>query len=174
VTKENKIKNLTLTEIKKQAKKLDAQTEHEILVGEDVYKVKIDNVFRRTKQNQLLDDLVAFFSEGNERVELLDLATPYTTLLLIKHFTSIEVSDNIDEALEMLDILIDLELLGAILNLMPEQEVLDMYELLNATVNRMKENMVELEDETKRLSEVVENDEVKEMLLNGTRDKEPK
>ena len=174
MTKENKIKNLTLTEIKKQAKKLDAQTEHEILVGEDVYKVKIDNVFRRTKQNQLLDDLVAFFSEGNERVELLDLATPYTTLLLIKHFTSIEVSDNIDEALEMLDILIDLELLGAILNLMPEQEVLDMYELLNATVNRMKENMVELEDETKRLSEVVENDEVKEMLLNGTRDKEPK
>src|SRR6185312_4955349 len=141
---ENKnMKNLNLTEMKKQVKKLDKQTEHPVLIGEDLYKIKIDDVFRKTKQYKLLDDLVEFFEEGNNRVEILELATPYTTLLFIKYFTSVEVSDDIDEALELLDILIDLDVLNQILNLMPEQQVIEVYEILSATADRMKENIAE-------------------------------
>lgn len=155
---ENKnIKNLTLTELKKQAKKLDGQTEHQIPVNGDVYKVKIDDVFRKTKQYALLDDLVAFFDEGNNRTELLDVATPYTTLLFIKHFTSVEVSDDIDEAIELLNIMIDLDVLNAILNAMPEEEVVKVYEILSATADRMRENIAETLQEIERVKDQVEN-----------------
>lgn len=161
------VKNLTITELKKKNKELDSQTEHEIKIGEDVYKIKIDDVFRQTKQHKVLDDLIDFFNEGNSRIELLDLATPYTTLLMIKHFTSLEVSDDIDKALDLLEVLIDLDILGQIVNLMPESEVTKMYEVLSATVNRMNENLTELEEEAKSLSQMVENPELKEMLENG-------
>lgn len=154
---ENKnVKNLTLTEMKKQAKKLGKQTEHEILVGENIYKFKVDDVFRKTKQYKLLDDLVEFFSVVNVRAELLELVTPYTTLLLIKHFTSIEVSDDIDEAIDTLDVLIDLELLNKILNLLPEQQVIEVYEILSATLERMNENVKESLEESDKKEEVLE------------------
>lgn len=167
----NKVKNLSLTEIKKQAKKLDKKTEYEIAVGDEIYKIKIDDVFTKTKQNLILEDLVTLFEEGYNRKELLHLATPYVMLLLIKHFTSIEVSDDIDEALELLNALIDLEVLDTILNLMPEKEVINVYELVKVTTDRMKENMDEAKSEMERLSETVENDEVKDLFLNGKGDK---
>lgn len=167
----NKVKNLTLNEIKKQVKKLDSQTEYEIYVGDGVYKVKIDDIFKKTKQSRVLDDLATFLSEGNNRMELMELITPYVSLLMIKHFTNIEVSDDIDEALELMNAMIDLELVSKILNLMPENEVISMYELLQLTVNRMKENIEESEAEADRLSEIVENDIVKEKLLNGEKSK---
>jgi F0F1-type ATP synthase alpha subunit len=160
-------KNLNLTNLKKEVKKLTSQTEHVIKINENDYKVKIDDKFLKTKQHALLDDLVEFFNEGNNRIELLDVATPYTTLLFIKHFTSIDVSDNVDEALEVLDVLINLDLLGHILNLMPEQEVVKVYELITVTVDRMKENIDETAEEASRLSELVENKELKEALING-------
>ncbi len=161
------IKNLTITELKKKSKELGVQTEHTIDIGGDTYKFKIDNIFRQTKQHQLMEDLISFFDEGNNRNEILDLATPYITLLLIKHFTSLEIPDDIDGAIDMLNVFTDLEILGDILNLMPTDEVVKMYELLQATVARMNENMLETEKETKMLSEVVENDALKEILKNG-------
>jgi len=161
------IKNLTLAELKKQSKKLDEKKEEKVVVGDTVYKFQIDQNFRKTKQYALLDDLVAFFNEGNKRVELLDLATPYVSLLFIKHFTSIEVSDDVDEAIELLNVMIDLDLLTQILNLMPEQEVLQVYEILSSTTERMKGNIEETLAEIEKIREQVENDEVKALIDNG-------
>jgi hypothetical protein len=139
--KKSNIKNLTLGEMKKQVKKLEARTDHEVKVGEDVYKVSIDNVFIKTKQYALLDDMVHFLKESSDNPDILDYATPYTTLLMVKHFTSIEVSDNIDEAIELLNILIDLDLLNQVLNLLPEDEIVKMYEILSSTTKRMTESV---------------------------------
>lgn len=162
-----KVLDFTPAAMNKEAKKLDKQTAHPIAVGENLYNVKIDNVFRKTKQHKLLDDLVEFFDASNSNVELLELTTPYTTLLFIKHFTNIDVSDNIDEALETLGVLIDLDVLNNVLNSMPEDQVIEVYEILNSTVSRMKENMIEAGQEAERLSETVENIELKEMLKDG-------
>src|SRR5690606_19448145 len=106
--KAKKVKNLTLTELRKQDRALNSQTEHTIFIGDSEYKFKVDNFFRQTKQHRAMEDLIEFFNEGNKRVDLLDLATPYTSLLLIKYFTSIEVSDDIDEAVDLLSVLVDL------------------------------------------------------------------
>lgn len=168
----NKVKNLTLAEMKRQNKKLDEKTEHLIYVNDDEYSVKIDATFRKSKQQKLLDDLIDFFNEGNNDVDLLDMATPYTSLLLIKHFTNVYIPDEIDKALEVLEALIDLELIAEILNLMPEDEVFKVYELLSETVNRMRENIAEADEETRKLAEKVENPVLKEMLLNESEQSE--
>lgn len=177
-----KAKNLTITELKKQNKALDAQTEHTIVVkiqkgldeetGKPLfdlvpYKIKIDNVFRKTKQHKLLEDLMFFMNEGNKRLELLDVATPYITLLLIKHFTNLDIPDDIDEAIEVMNVLLDLDIFSEIVNLMPENEVIKMYETLNASIERMNLNIEEMLKESEKVLEKVENKEIKELLQDG-------
>lgn len=177
-----KAKNLTITELKKQNKVLDAQTEHTIVVkiqkgldeetGEPLfdlvpYKIKIDNVFRKTKQHKLLEDLMLFINESNKRLEILDVATPYITLLLIKHFTNLDIPDDIDEAIEVMNILIDLDIFSEIVNLMPENEVIKMYETLNASIERMNLNIEEMLKESEKVLEKIENKEIKELLQDG-------
>lgn len=177
-----KAKNLTITELKKQNKVLDAQTEHTIVVkiqkgldeetGEPLfdlvpYKIKIDNVFRKTKQHKLLEDLMLFINESNKRLEILDVATPYITLLLIKHFTNLDIPDDIDEAIEVMNILIDLDIFSEIVNLMPENEVIKMYETLNASIERMNLSIEEMLKESEKVLEKIENKEIKELLQDG-------
>lgn len=182
-----KAKNLTITELKKQNKVLDAQTEHTIVVkiqkgldeetGEPLfdlvpYKIKIDNVFRKTKQHKLLEDLILFLNESNNRLELLDVATPYITLLLIKHFTNLDIPDDIDEAIEIMNVLLDLDIFAEIVNLMPENEVIKMYETLNASIERMNLNIEEMLKESEKVLEKVENKEIKELLQDGEKKSE--
>lgn len=177
-----KAKNLTITELKKQNRVLDTQTEHTIVVkiqkgldeetGEPLfdlvpYKIKIDNVFRKTKQHKLLEDLMFFINESNKRLELLDVATPYITLLLIKHFTNLDIPDDINEAIEVMNILIDLDIFSEIVNLMPENEVIKMYETLNVSVERMNLNIEEMLKESEKVLEKIENKEIKELLQDG-------
>lgn len=166
-TTNKKVKNLTVTELKKKSKELGSQTEHTIKVGDDEYKIKIDDTFRQTKQHKVMEDLIDFLNEGNSRLELLEVATPYTSLLLIKHFTSLEVPNDIDGAIEVLNALVDLGILGEILNLMPEQEVVKIYETLSASVDRMNKNIEEMREEARKLADKLENKEVKELLEDG-------
>lgn len=162
MTKENKkIKNLNLAEMKKQDKKLDAQKEEFITIGDDVYKVLIDEQFRNTKKNKVLDDLIKFFEAGYKDERLYTIATPYTSLLLIKHFTSLDIPDDIEEAMIFLELLIDLKILEKILTAMPEDQVVEMYETLTDTMNQISENMIKSNAEAKELLGMVENEEVK-------------
>lgn len=166
-SQENKAKNLTLTELRKQDKALNEQTEHTINVNGVDYKIKIDNVFRKTKQHKLLDDLIKFMDEGRNNEELLDFSSSYTTLLLIKHFTSLEIPDDIDNAIIAMNALIDLDIFDEIINLMPEKEVVKVYELLAMAVKRIDENIDEMIEEASKVTEKIENKEVKELLQNG-------
>lgn len=161
-----KIKKLTPAELKKQNKKLDGQYEVNIVLDGDVYKINIDEHFRKTKIFKLMDDLVEFFNQANKvgDASMLELATPYSTLLIIKHFTDIEISDNIDEALTMLDVMIDLECLDKIVNAMPENEVEKVYEMLANMMRNMERNLEEAEKEAEKLKNQVENQEVKDMI----------
>jgi hypothetical protein len=160
-------KKLTLNELKKEDKKLNGQDEVSININGTDYKLSVDTVFRMTKKAQLLNDMVELFEEGRNRLELFDMATPYLSLLILKHFTSLDVPDDIDEALVMLRVLIDLDILGKLINILPEQEVTSVFELVTESVNNMRMNLEELEKEAERLSEQIENQELKEMLENG-------
>lgn len=163
----NDIKKLTLAEIAKQSRELDKQEEFVVAINGVNYKLTHDSIFRKTKQHALLDDLIAFFNASSMRDELYEMATPYTALLILKHFTSLEVSEDIDEALALLQVLIDLEALDKLLNNLPEEEVVKVYELIAVTVDNLQSNIEDSEKEAFVLSEQIQNEEVKEWVENG-------
>jgi spermidine/putrescine-binding protein len=158
------IKNLTSTELKKQNKVLDEQRAFNVTVGDTVYKLSHDIKFRQSKKNALLDDMVAFFQEATKNIEILELSTPYVTLLVLKHFTSLEVSENVDEALELLNVLVDLGLLNQIVVELPEDQLAEVFEMVTKAVTAMSDNLADAQEEIEKLNEQVENDVVKEMI----------
>lgn len=161
------IKNLTSSALKKENKALDGKREFEVEINGAKYKLTHDITFRKTKQANLMDDVIAFFSEGMKRPEILELATPYTALMIIKYFTSLDISDDISEALETLDVLVDLEILEKIIVELPEDEITKIYQLLDKTVKNMNETLEEAEQDAKELATKIENNELKDMISNG-------
>ena len=152
--------------LKEQVAKLDAVQEFTVKIGEDDFLLTHDITFRKSKQHKLLDDMVEFFNEGGRNnIAYLDLATPYTALLIIKHFTSLEVSDDVEEALELLNVLVDLEALDKILNALPEDQVTKVYELLTSTIENFRNNLEEAEKEAEALA--LENADVLGIETDG-------
>lgn len=161
---QNKIKNLNPTAIKREHKKLKEQGEFFITVNGEEYRVTHDEKFLNSKIHMVLDDLILLFNEGRHRNELMEVATPYTTLLIIKHFTSIEVSDDIDEALETMTALIDLELVDKIINALPEAEVVRMYEKISTVMTNVKSTLEDGELEVRELEKDLQTEQAKKML----------
>ncbi|PGO60720.1 hypothetical protein [Priestia megaterium] len=159
---------LTFEGLKEEVKVLDEVQEFTVKINESDYILTHDVVFRKTKQQKLLEDMLRFFSEVTEdNVEVLDYATPYTALLIIKHFTSLDVPDEIDEALALLEVLVDLDALAKIVNALPEDEVVKVYELLNTALDGIRENMEEAEKEAEAIADQLENEEVKELITGN-------
>lgn len=169
VQKDNKKnKKLSIVEINKQNKKLDKVRDFTVTVGDIEYDVTHDIIFRKTKQHLLLDNMVDFFNAGSERIELLNMATPYTALLILKHFTSLEVPDDINEAVILLKVLIDLDVLDAVLAELPEEETTKIFELLTQTVEGFKATLEDANKEAKEdaenLLEQIDNDVLKKII----------
>ncbi|SDX95777.1 hypothetical protein [Thermoactinomyces sp. DSM 45892] len=162
----SEIKRLTSHELKKQDKKLEGTYPVDLVINETVYEIIVDEHFRKSKIFQLLDDMIRFYNEANKplNASLLELSTPYSTLLIIKHFTDFEVSDDINEALAVLNLLIDLDLLDKILNAMPEQEITKVYEMLSQMLTNMQVNLEEAEKQADELGKQVANSEVKTLV----------
>ncbi|AGI11809.1 hypothetical protein X915_gp229 [Bacillus phage vB_BanS-Tsamsa] len=167
MAKEKKIKHLTLAEMKKQDKVLSETKEEFITINDTVYKVEIDVHFRQSKRNKVLDDLIKFFEAGRNDEKLYSIATPYTSLLMVKHFTSLDVPDDIEEALDYLQVLLDLGVLGTIVNAMPDDQIVDLYEKLTETINEISENMSKSVAEANEILDSIENPEVRALMENG-------
>ncbi|MCY8549296.1 hypothetical protein MOD25_05165 [Bacillus haynesii] len=157
-------RKLTTTAIKKEAKKLKDVQEFVVTVGDENYTLTYDVIFRKTKQQNLLDDLIKFYDAIRNRPEVFELATPYTSLLIIKHFTSLEVPDDVDQALDFLELLIDLDLLVNILNALPEDQLTKVYELLTQTVDQIRINIEKMDEEAQEAYDQIQNGELKELI----------
>lgn len=159
------IKQLSPAVLKEQVLKLEEKQTFVVTIGEEDFEMTHDVFFRKTKMHKVLDDMVEFFNEGGKKIEILDLATPYTALLILKHFTSLEIPEDIDESLTFLEVLIDLEALDKILNALPEDEVSKVYKLLTQTIEAFKEGLDEADKEAEALS--LENAEVLGIGVDG-------
>lgn len=170
VLKSPSIKKLTLNELKKESKKLDEQREVLVNIGGSDYIISYDLVFRKTKQRAVLEDMLYFFKEiGAENIDQLEMASAYTSLLIIKHFTSLDVPDAIDEALIMLNLLIDMDSLGNILVELPEDEIVKIYDLLTKTVETLNDNIKMGAKEAELVEEEIQNKELLE-FADGDRE----
>lgn len=155
------LKKLTPAELKKQVKKLDAVEEFVVTIDGEDYKLTHDTVFRITKQQKVLEDMMKYFSEINEdNMEMLDYASSYTVLLIIKHFTSLDVPDEIEDAMALLEVLVDLGVLANIVNTLPEEEVVKVYNLLNETLENMDESLKQIEEEAQAMVDEMQNKEL--------------
>lgn len=159
------VKKLTVSALKKQGKKFDEKGEMSVTIGGVDYVLNYDLYFRKTKIYALLEDLLDFFQEADNsgRIELFNLATPYTSLLILKHFTSLDVPDDIDEALAILDLLIDYEILDKLLASLPEDELTKTYEILTESIDNIRiqfEEVIESEDR-QEVEELSDNDDNK-------------
>lgn len=170
-----KPKNLTLTEMKKLNRKIDQKEEVTIFIEVDnedgeteslPYTFTYDRRFRKSKQYKVMDDVLKLYESMDEHPELVDMATPYISLMVIKQFTSIQVPDNVTKALEILDILIDLQIFDKILNSLPEDEIIKFYEDIDKSIKKMGERLDDIDAETEKLQNTVEDDLVKKMITD--------
>ncbi|QPK89725.1 hypothetical protein IEN91_04550 [Bacillus velezensis] len=160
-------KKLTSAELVKKNEKLDEVQEFVVNIDGEDYLLTHDVVFRKSKQFLVIDDIIALFEAAQNRIEILDVATAYVSILILKHFTSLDVSDDIDEAIKLLNILVDLGALDKLMNALPEDQVIKMFDLVSEVVKNFEENIVLLEKEAEELSDKVENEEVKGLIESG-------
>lgn len=172
MAKKDNIKQLTPTELAKQAKALEGQQDFVIKVGGQDYKLTHDVKFRQTKRSKLLADMLMFFQQASKDVSILDMATPYTATLILKHFTSIEVPDDIVEAMATMQTLIDLDIINQVLPQLPEDELVSVYELITNTVNNLANNLIDAEEEAVKFAENHGTEEMKALIPESKKSKE--
>jgi hypothetical protein len=140
----SKVKNLNLAALKKEdAKQFNVQRQVEI----KGYTLTVDKVFRTTKITAMLKEMVEKVLDLRTKgvdINQLDF-TSYGMLLTIKHFSSVDVPNTIEEQLRMLEILVDNEFLLPIVESFEETEL----EKIRSAVEKMSENIVTLLEKAK-------------------------
>jgi hypothetical protein len=164
-----KAKKLTLDALNKENKKLDNRVVGKIMVNGSEYEVEYDSVFRTSKQQKVLDDILKFYEQVDTLgTKILDIATPYFVMVIIKHFTSVEVPDSIEDAMDTMSVLIDLEILHEILNMLPEKEVEKVNKLIEDALEIFKANIAEADAELRKMAENGEIKNPKELGLDDS------
>lgn len=134
---------LNLETVKKESVQKFAQILATVQLDGKDYSMMIDTKFSNTKVNALLDDLNKYFAQGMNKTELLDYASTYISLLIMKHFSSIDVPDDIDEALTMMKDLVDLQWFAPIIDAFDENEIVQLFEKIYLAVAQMEQAMTE-------------------------------
>lgn len=135
-------KNLTVSEIKKQDKKTYGE---QIEVEINGYSLKIDKVFRKTKINSLIAEVVEKFEYARQNeFKLVDIFVPYSLLLILKYFTSLSIPDKLEDQLKVMEILIDNNYLEPITEALPQDEINAVFEAMGKigeNINSYLDNM---------------------------------
>ena len=148
-------KPLNLASIRKEDKHFDEQFEIEV----QGYTLKIDKHFRKSKINLLIAELVEKFDYGrahNTPIESIFL--PFSTLLIIRHFTSLQVPEDLEGQVEVLKLLTDNDFLEPILENLPKdqmnivmEEVAKVTQLMNERIDEFANDLKTVELENKQL-----------------------
>lgn len=133
-----KSKKLTVGAIKKENARFDERT----LIFVNGYSLEIDQVFRPTKISMLISEIIDKVENSRiKNYDLMPIFTPYIALLMIKHFTSLEIPDSFDEQLTVMNILVDGEFLTPIYEKLPKDQVEKVYQEINNATDRLTENL---------------------------------
>jgi len=128
----------------------------------DLIDILVDEKFSASKIRSLMTDII------NNRVHITEnkeLQAIYISLLIIKYFTNIEISDDFQKQIQTIEILIDLEVFEDILKSLDKKEI----ELINKTISKTNREMqeffktLELEENKKNimdLDNILKNTEI--------------
>lgn len=138
----SKNKKLTLSEIKKIDAKSFSGKKDVIIKG---YSLTIDEVFRPTKIQELISEFIDKQLYIVENEIQFDQWLEYTLLLMIKHFTSLQIPDSFAEQIATWQLLIDNDLFADIVNNINQEEIKKMFNLIQAATDvpdRLAEEIV--------------------------------
>lgn len=147
---ENK-KKLTVTAVKKHNKKFRDQME--IIVGDEYY-LMVDKEFRPTKIAAVSHDLMQIAAEYRNLSDEL-VFTGLIYILILKHFSSLEVPEDPEKLLTLQEELIDSGFLQEILEKLPEEEV-------NKVMTKVRDMIVQISERAKLFKETADD-----MIENG-------
>jgi hypothetical protein len=133
-------KRLTIAEMRKEdTKKFNVR--REITVND--HPILIDNVFRESKTRQVLIELVRdmdYLKKQGVAIDGMDV-TAYTSLLIIKHFTDVEVPEKVEEKLVVMNMLIDLGYFRPLMDAMDPEQIDKINDSMNDILNNLDERM---------------------------------
>lgn len=136
-------KKLTIDEIESVDNQLNSFKE--VLLGDGQYVIKVDTKFRNTKiQNLILDFQRVLDELRGRKVEeqiLADVMFLYY-ILIIKHFTDLELPDNVDQLIHISKKMIDAGFFEEIINSFEEDQLM----LVVDKMNRYTDNLPELQN----------------------------
>lgn len=158
----SKQKNLTLSTLKK----LDSQFngKKRVFIDDDYY-LDVDTSFRNTKIQLILERIIEVNQYiAKEEIEKFDMVS-YSLFLAIKHFTTLQVEDELSTELKALEILIDLDYLTKILESFGEENLKMFLDKLTQKLNNfsiIQNQLLKeiLKEQGQSQSEVVEDSDV--------------
>lgn len=155
------VKNLSLSKVKK----LDAQkyqNKKQILFNDGNTKVDVDLVFRPSKKNEVIADLLKLIQSKVEQQENVtgDTITAVMLCLIIKHFSSIDVkgANSFDDYLEMFQLLTDNNYLSPILQGFDPQELHSCIDEVNKQIVNWTVELNKILDDLNNNTEVADQD----------------
>jgi hypothetical protein len=142
-------KKLSYTNVKKEDTKMSEQLIAEV----KNYTFKVDKFFKDSKTMDLIAEMLVKLQEAKQDgIDLKTIFIPYTILLLIKHFTDIDVPENINEQIAFLRMLIDQDLVNGILESFPKEDV----ERVSRKIQEAMEEREAMIDELSQQLEAIE------------------
>lgn len=159
------VKNLSLSQIKKQ----DAQkykNKKQIMFDDGNTKVDVDLVFRPSKRNEVIANLLKLIQGKTEKEESVtgDTITAVMLCLIIKHFSSIDVkgADDFDDYLEMFQLLTDNNYLSPILQGFDPQELQSCIDEVNKQIANWTIELNKILEELQSSAKVDDQDDESE------------
>jgi len=153
---------LTVANLRKEDKKLFGGTRKVVIDG---FTLEIDSIFRDTKIEQMVYELINAgdkFRKNGAKLET--ILSPYAILLTMKYFTSLDIPNDLDGQMEVMNLLLDLKLFDKIVNEMPEDEMYKIGQRIVDLGQSALDTLDEFEREAAKLD--IENEEVARLLLN--------
>jgi hypothetical protein len=141
-------KNLSYANVKKEDKNLSEQLTAEV----KNYTFKVDKFFKESKIMDLIAEMLVKMQDAEKQgIDLKSIFIPYGVMLLIKHFTNIDVPENVNEQVAFLRMLIDQDLLGGIVSCFPQEQIESVFNKMTET---LKERDAMADELAQRLDEI--------------------
>lgn len=153
---ENNIIKLDLQAIEKEAKVFDVWERGFVNLNGKEFEVGIKERFQEMEIQNLLQDLILFIEEATQveektTIDLLTFTQPYITTLAVKHFTDMDMPDDIYETIAVSKNMINLGVLEQIIRLFPQDELKKLMERVTEALTSTTHAINQLADESDKI-----------------------
>lgn len=160
---------LSLTNVNKKAKTLDAQSEVKVYSStlDEFFTLKVDEKFKKTKVMKLVSELMSQLQyASNHEIDLQEVFLPYSILLMVKYFTSFgkEIPNDLPSQIIMMNNMINMDLLQPILESFPEDEANEVFDTINTTIEGIDEKYREVAARVEEIQHAFDNGDIEKIL----------